>query len=38
MAYFKEKQYALAVKHCDRALELGYKVNPRLLKDLLLYR
>jgi len=38
MAYFEEKLYLLAVRHCDKALERGFKVNPKLLKDLLPYR
>jgi len=37
-AYFEKKHYQLAVKHSDRALELGFKVNPNFLKDLLPYR
>ena len=38
MTYFQKREYALAIKHCDRAVELGLKVNPALLKDLLPYR
>lgn len=34
VVYYYEKQYDLAVKHCDIALELGYKVSPELLKFL----
>jgi tetratricopeptide (TPR) repeat protein len=37
MAYFKKQEYALAIKHCDRAGELGIS-NPALLRDLLPYR
>ncbi len=37
MAYFKKQEYAMAIKHCDRAAELGLS-NPALLKDLLPYR
>ncbi len=33
MAYFKKKDYAQAIKHCDRAVELGLS-NPDLLRDL----
>lgn len=36
--YFKEKNYALAIKHCDRVLELGHKVDPEFLKLLEPYR
>jgi len=32
--YFKRKQYALALRHCDKVLELGYQVDPRFLKEL----
>jgi Tfp pilus assembly protein PilF len=32
--YFCKKQYDLTVRHCDRAIELGHKVDPRFLKDL----
>jgi tetratricopeptide (TPR) repeat protein len=37
MAYFKKGEYAMAIRHCDRAAELGLN-NPALLKDLLPYR
>lgn len=36
--YLKKRQYPLAIKHCDRAIELGFKVNTKLLKGLLPYR
>jgi len=36
--YFREKEYTLAGKHCDRAVELGYDVAPVFLKDLKEYR
>ncbi len=36
--YYNKKQYSLAVKHCNRAIELGYKVNPEFLKLLEPYR
>jgi len=32
VAYYYKKQYELAVKHCNNATKLGYKVNPDLLK------
>lgn len=37
-AYFKKEQYQLAIKHCDRAVKLGFKVGDKLLKDLQPYR
>jgi len=37
-AYYYEKQYDLAIRHCDMAVELGYKVSPRLLELLKPYR
>lgn len=30
--YYYQKQYDLAIKHCDRAIELRYSVNPEFLK------
>ena len=36
--YYNEKQYSLAIKHCNRAVELGYKVSPEFLKLLEPYR
>lgn len=38
LAYYYAKQYDLAVKHCDKALNLGYKVVPKLLELLKPYR
>ncbi|MFH1519966.1 MAG: tetratricopeptide repeat protein [Candidatus Omnitrophota bacterium] len=32
VAHYHEKQYDLALKHCDRAIRLGYKVHPEFLK------
>ena len=29
VVYFKEKQYAFAIKHYNRALKLGYNVEPK---------
>ena len=37
-AYYYDKKYDLAVRHCDMAVELGYKVSPRLLELLKPYR
>jgi len=36
--YFKDKKYALAIKHCDKALKLGFNVPPKLLKSLMPHR
>ena len=36
--YYNDKQYSLSIKHCNRAIELGYKVNPEFLKLLEPYR
>jgi tetratricopeptide (TPR) repeat protein len=36
--YYEERQYGLAVKYCDRAVELGYKVHPEFLERLKPYR
>lgn len=38
VAYYYEKRYGLALRHCDRAVELGYDVSPRFLKLLKPYR
>jgi tetratricopeptide (TPR) repeat protein len=38
LAYYYNKEYGLAIKHCDMAMGLGYKVNPRLLELLRPYR
>jgi tetratricopeptide (TPR) repeat protein len=38
LAYYYEKKYALAIRHCDRAIDLGYVVAPRLLELLNPYR
>ena len=37
-AYYLKGNYKLAIFHCDRATELGYRVNPELLESLKLYR
>jgi tetratricopeptide (TPR) repeat protein len=31
LAYYYDKNYDLAIRHCDIAIELGYKVDPGLL-------
>jgi hypothetical protein len=38
LVYFYEKNYALAIKHADRAIELGYVVVPQFLELLKPYR
>jgi tetratricopeptide (TPR) repeat protein len=38
LIYYYEKQYSLAIKHCDKARELGYKVHPQFLDFLKAYR
>ncbi|MBI5145176.1 MAG: tetratricopeptide repeat protein [Candidatus Omnitrophica bacterium] len=38
LAYYYTKQYELAIKHCDRAIALGYEVSPKLLELLKPYR
>ena len=38
LVYFINKQYGLAIKHCDRAVEFGIKADPRFLEDLNVYR
>ncbi|MCU0652323.1 MAG: tetratricopeptide repeat protein [Candidatus Omnitrophica bacterium] len=38
VAYYEEKKYDLAIKHCDRALALGYPVHPEFLERLKPYR
>ena len=37
-AYYYTNQYDLAIKHCDRAIELGYEVAPKFLELLKPYR
>ncbi len=34
LAHVSLKEYADAFKHCNRAGELGYPVNPRIRKEL----
>ncbi len=38
LAYYYEKRYDLAINYCDKAIELGYKVVPKLLELLKPYR
>ncbi len=34
VCHYSKEEYSLAINHCDKAVELGYRVNPELLKDL----
>jgi tetratricopeptide (TPR) repeat protein len=38
IAYLEKKEYALAVKHLDKAVELGYEVAPEILDEIKKYR
>ncbi|MDB4349511.1 tetratricopeptide repeat protein [Omnitrophica bacterium] len=38
VAYYHNKQYGSAIRHCDRAIELGCEINPGFLERLRLYR
>ncbi len=38
VAYYFEEQYELAIRHCDKAVELGFGVNPGFLQALRAYR
>ncbi|MFH1199047.1 MAG: tetratricopeptide repeat protein [Candidatus Omnitrophota bacterium] len=38
LAYYYKRNYDLAIKHCDKAIKLGYKVSPKLLGMLAPYR
>jgi len=38
VAYYRRKEYRLAIEHCDTALRLGVKVNPDFLNALEPYR
>jgi len=38
LVYFNAKKYDLAIKHCDEANKLGYKISPGFLKSLEPYR
>jgi len=37
-AYYYKGNYKLAIVHCDKAMELGFRVNPKLLELLKPYR
>ena len=37
-AYYSKGNYRLAIIHCDRSIELGHRVNPKLLESLKPYR
>jgi len=34
IAYLQKGAFDLAKRHCDRAIELGYKVAPEIIKDI----
>ncbi|MFC1624175.1 tetratricopeptide repeat protein [Candidatus Omnitrophota bacterium] len=34
VVYFREEQYDLAIKYCDRVIKLGFKVSPDFLEKL----
>jgi len=34
IAYLEKEQYALAVEHCDKAVELGYEVAPQIRQEI----
>ncbi|RZB32809.1 MAG: hypothetical protein SRB2_04220, partial [Desulfobacteraceae bacterium Eth-SRB2] len=38
IVYFEKKKYNLAIKHVDKAVELGYEVDPELLKEIETFR
>jgi len=38
LAYFYARQYDLAIKHCDKAIALGYDVSPKFLEELKSFR
>lgn len=38
IVYYYKKKYHLAIKHCDQAIKLGYKVEPEFLARLAVYR
>ena len=38
IAYLENEEYDLAVKHCDKAIDLGYKVAPEILKEIETHR
>lgn len=38
VSYYSKKKYRLAIKHCDKAIELGCSIHPSLLDALKPYR
>ena len=38
IAYLENEEYDLAVKHCDKAIDLGYEVAPEILKEIETHR
>ena len=38
IAYLENGKYDLAIKHVDKAVELGYEVAPELLKEIQAFR
>jgi len=38
IAYLENEEYDLAVKHCDKAIDLGYEVAPEILKQIETHR
>jgi len=38
VAYYSKANYRLAIVHCDKAVKLGYNVNPKFLELLTLHR
>lgn len=38
LLYYNKKDYALAIQHCDKAVELGYSVDPKLIEVLKPFR
>ena len=38
VAYYYKEEYSLAIKHCDRAIELGLRPHPGFLEALKPYR
>jgi hypothetical protein len=38
IAYLEKEEYELAVKHVNKAVELGYEVAPEILDEIKKYR
>ncbi|MBN1841907.1 MAG: tetratricopeptide repeat protein [Deltaproteobacteria bacterium] len=38
IVYFLKKEYKSAIKHCDKAIELGFKVHLQFIRDLKAHR